>query len=72
MLLEVIDVGLLVVTQIADAERPSVAELPVEGQYLSEGGCTDEGGGHDIPVVVAAGEDLVVGLSVIRTEHDAH
>ena len=71
VLLEVIDVGLLVVAQVADAECPSGAELPVECEHLTEVGGTHEGGGHDIPVVVTSCKDLVVRLPVIRTEHNS-
>ena len=67
--LQVVDAGLLVVAEIAYAEGEAAAHLTVEGQLLTEGGGRDEGGGHQVVVVVAAREDFVVGLPVVRTEH---
>ena len=71
VLLEVIDCGLLVVTQIADLEIPLFARAPLQGEHLTEGGGADEGRWHDIMVVFPPSEYLVIRLSVVRTEHDA-
>ena len=71
MRFQVIDLGLLVMTEIADAEGPCTSGIPVDGELLPQVGCRDEGGRYDIVVVVALAEDLVIGLSVVRTEHDA-
>ena len=60
MLLEVIDGGLLVVAQIADADIPLLARAPFQREQLSEGGGADEGGGYHVMVVVAKREDLVI------------
>ena len=72
MRLEVVYLGLLVMTQIADTECPCSSGIPVDGQLLAEVGGTDKGGGYHIMVVVALTKNLVVGLSVVGTEHDAY
>ena len=71
VLLEVIDFGLLVVAQVADADVPLSACLPLEGEHLSQVGSTDSSCGYDVMVVVAKREDLVVGLSVVGAEHQS-
>ena len=69
MILEIIDLGLLVVAQIGQAQCPAGAEVPVDGCHLAECGGRDECGGHDVVVVVALGKYLVVRLSVVGAEH---
>ena len=71
MRFEVVHLGLLVMAQIANAECPGSSGIPVDGQLLAQVGGTNEGGRHDIMVVIALTEYLVVGLSLVGTEHDA-
>ena len=74
MLFEVVDFGLLVVAQIANAElRRDVSprEGNVERERMAQGGCCTDSGRHDIMVVVAPRENLIVGLSIVGGEHQA-
>ena len=63
---------LLQVAKVAETERGERSEVDVRHDLVAHVGCGDEGGGHDVVVVVATGENLVVGLSVVGTEHDTH
>ena len=58
MLLEVINISLLIIPQVTDADRPFRTDLPVEGKQLTEVRCTDEGRGHDVMIVVTTREYL--------------
>ena len=61
---------LLVIAQITDAEGESLYR-DIECQLLPQRGCADGCGRHDVMVVVAAREDLIIALSVVRTEHQS-
>ena len=63
---------MLVVAQVGEGERVAAGVVPVEGNYLPEGGGRDKGGGYDVMIVVAAGEYLVIALSVVWTEHQSY
>ena len=69
MLFEVVDLQLLVVTQIAHGKGGGLPQMPSHRKLLTERRGRDERGGHDVMVVVAQGENLVVRLSVVGTEH---
>lgn len=71
MRLEIVDLGLLEVGEIAYAERGLSAEGDVGHELMAHGRGRDEGDGDYVMVVVAAREDLVVGLSVVGAEHQA-
>ena len=70
--LQVIDFRLLVVAEIAQSQGQQAAGLVVERQLLAQVRGRDEGGGHDVVVVVATREYLVVRLPVVRAEHNAY
>ncbi len=70
VLLQVVHVLLLVVTEVADAHGKLRTDGIEQGQLLAEVGCRNEGRGHDVMVVVAQGEQLVIRLSIIGTEDD--
>ena len=58
--LQVIDVGLLVVAHVADAQGQRATDRTVERQLLAQVWGRDKGGGHQVVVVVAQGEYLVL------------
>ncbi len=72
VLLQRVDLRLLIVAQIAQREGEGATEVAAQRELLAERGRADEGGGHDIAVVVALAENLVVGLPVVGTEHQPH
>ena len=71
MLLQVIDLQLLIVAQIAQGQSRLPVELPGYRQLLAKRRRRYEGGGHHVVVIVAQREYLVVRLSVVGAEHDA-
>ena len=68
MVFQLVHLRLLVVAQIAYAESESL-HRHIECELLPQRGRTERCGGNDIMVVVTAREDLIVALSVVRTEH---
>ena len=67
---QTVDLGLLHIAQITDAQGHFAADSGIEGQHMSPLGGADKGGGHNVMVVVALREDFVVGLPIVRREHD--
>ena len=72
VLLEVVDLGLLVVAEVSQAQRPFLSAMPIHRDELAEGGGRDEGCGYDVMIVVAPRKYFVVALSVVGTEHHAY
>ena len=72
VLLEVVDLGLLVVTEIGQAQCPFWCAVPIHRGELAEGGGRNKSGGYDVMIVVAPRKDFVVALSVVGTEHHAY
>ena len=70
MLLEVVDVCLLYGSEISDAPR-GACQTEVNGEHLSERWRGTDGGGHDVMVIIALREYLVVSLSVVGREHQS-
>ena len=69
MTLKTVDIRLLYVGEITESQGCLAADVDVCHELMAHGGRRDEGGGHDIMVVVATVEYLIVGLSVVGREH---
>ena len=53
MLLEVVDLGLLVVAEVGQAQCPFFRTVPIYRCELAEGGGGNKSGGYDVMIVVA-------------------
>ena len=60
VLFQVVDLQLLVVAQITYGESCVLAALPCCCQLLAERRGRDKGGGHNVVIIVALGENLIV------------
>ena len=70
MVFQLVNLRLLVVAQIAYAESESL-QCHIECELLPQRGRTERCSGNDIMVVVTTRKNLIVALSVVRTEHQS-
>ena len=69
--LKIVYLRLLKIAEIAKAHGCARTDIDIGHQLVTHVGRTDKGSGNYIMIVVATREYLVVGLTVIRAEHDA-
>ena len=69
MTLKTVDMRLLDIAEITESQGCLAADVDVGHELMAHGGRRDDGAGHDIMVVVATFEYLIVRLYINKREH---